>query len=345
MDSKPFRTERAEGVLSVYSGNQPLDAAAFGRFLDLWAEQLSLGVRFGVVLVYEAHDYAFGARDAAEEDRFTRVMGTFRRRYREEVNRLCSGFARVFPAAWLAGMDAEKAAQYKEKTRRFAEYTYGVRGADFTTLTEAQAWLESVADRAPLSLGQDVARKDASRTGFFYGSTTGTTEFIAEKIRDAAEGMGLELTPVNIGSLGSAEDLLEHDQLILGIPTWNVGQLQDDWLRLYPKLDMLDFSGKQVALFGVGDQLGYPDNFLDAMGTLAQELQERGANLVGFWSTDGYSFTASKAQVGDQFMGLGVDDYNQEDLTEGRVARWLEQVQREFSTSVGLSKRLAESVS
>ena len=341
---KPFRTEWASGLLSVYSGNQPVDAAAFQKFLDLWAEQLSLGERFGVVLVYEAYESAREGRDAAEEDRFTRVMGGFRRHYREEVNRLCSGFARVFPAAWLAGMDAEKAAQYKEKTRRFAEYMYGVRGADFTALDEAKAWLASTSQNAPLALGETETRS-AGRTGFFYGSTTGTTEFVAEKMRDAAEGMGLELNPINISTLKDPRALLKHDQLILGIPTWNVGQLQDDWLRLYPKLDTLDFSGKQAALFGVGDQLGYPDNFLDAMGTLAQKLQERGAELVGFWPTDGYSFTASKAQVGDRFMGLGVDDYNQEDLTEGRVARWLEQVQREFSTSVGLSKRLAESVS
>ena len=334
---KPFRAEKAEGLLVVYSGNRPVDAAAFQTFLDRWAEQLTRGERFGVVLVYEASEYAVKERDPYEEDRFTHVLGEFRRRYRGRVNRRCSGFARVFPAAWLAGMDEEKALRYREKTRRFAEYMYGVRGADFTSLDEARGWLASISDKAPLALGE--ASKNMSRTGFYYGSTTGTTEFVAEKIRDAAELMGLELTPVNIGTLGHPKDLLKHDRLILGIPTWNVGQLQDDWLSLYPKLDTLDFSGKQVALFGVGDQLGYPDNFLDALGTLGQKLQKRGADLVGFWSTEGYSFTASKAQVGDRFMGLGIDDYNQEDLTEGRIAIWLGQVQREF----GISKRVAES--
>ena len=116
----------------------------------------------------------------------------------------------------------------------------------------------------------------------------------------------------------------------MGIPTWNVGQLQDDWLILFPKLDELDFSGKKVALFGVGDQLGYPDNFLDALGMLARKLRERGATLVGRWSTEGYDFSASKAQEGNQFVGLGLDEYNQEDKTDGRIATWLGQVQREF---------------
>jgi len=332
VDREPFRTEETEGLLVVYSGNRPVDAAAFQTFLDLWAEQLGRRERFGVVLVYEAHEHAYGERNAEGEDRFTHAMGEFRRRHRGRVNRLCGGFARVFPAAWLSGMDEEKAARYQEKTRRFAEYMYGLRGADFTRLDEAKAWLGDVADQAPLALGQ-VKKSTTSRTGFYYGSTTGTTEFVAEKVRDTAGLMGLELTPVNISTLADPRDLLKHDRLILGVPTWNIGQLQDDWLTLYPKLDTLDFSGRQVALFGVGDQLGYPDNFLDALGTLGRKLQERGADLVGFWSTEDYSFAASKADVGGRFMGLGVDDYNQEDLTEGRIAGWLKQIHKEFGVT------------
>ena len=328
---KPFRTERAEGLLVVYSGNWPLDAAAFQTFLDRWAEQLGRGERFGVVLVYEAYEDAHKERDADEEDRFTHAMGKFRRRYRGEVNRLCTGFARVFPAEWLAGMD-EKAERYEEKTRRFAEYLYGVRGADFTSLGEAKGWLTSITNKAPLDLGEEEKSK-AGRIGFYYGSTTGTTEFVAEKMQSLAEGAGLELTPVNISTLSNPRDLLKPDRLILGVPTWNIGQLQDDWLMLYPKLDALDFSGKQVALFGVGDQVGYPDNFLDALGILGQKLRERGADLVGFWSTEGYHFTASKAEAGGHFMGLGIDDYNQEDLTEGRITAWLGQVQKEFGAA------------
>ena len=333
---KPFRTERAEGLLIVYSGNRPVDAAAFQTFLDRWAEQLSWGERFGVALVYEPHEQGYGERDADEEDRFTHAMGAFRRRYRVEANRLCTGFSRVFPAAWLAGMDDEKIARYEAQASRFAAYTFGVRGKNFTHMDEAKGWLESISGEMPLALGE-VERR-VSTIGFYYGSTMGTTEFVAEKVQDAAKRVGLELTPINIGSLSDPRALLKHDQLILGTPTWNVGQLQDDWLMLYPKLDMLDFSGKQVALFGVGDQLGYPDNFLDALGTLGQKLQECGADLVGFWPTEGYDFTASKAQIGDRFMGLGVDDYNQEDLTEERITRWLEQIQNEF----GVTQRLAE---
>lgn len=331
---KPFRTERAEGLLTVYGGNQPVDASAFQTFLDCWAEQLASGERFGVILVYEAHERSCKERNAQEEDRFTHAMSEFRRRYRHQTNERCTGFSRVFPAEWLAGMDEEKTAQYEAQTSRLAAYTFGVRGKNFTSLDEAKGWLGSVASETPLDLGEEKS-KNASHIGFYYGSTTGTTQFVAEKMQDFAKFAGFELNPINISNLNDPRELLEHNQLILGIPTWNVGQLQDDWLILYPKLDELDFSGKQVALFGVGDQLGYPENFLDALGTLSEKLRERSAKLSGYWPTEGYDFIASKAQEGNQFVGLGIDEYNQEDLTDGRIARWLRQIQREF----GMAKR------
>ena len=334
MEKKPFRTEETQDLLIAYSGNEPLTPETYQDFFDAWVARLDMGERFGVILVTEPHEHdehERKERDAEAEDRFTRVIGDFRREHRMQANRLTTGFSRVFPPEMLAGMDEEQTAQYEERTRRYAEYMFGVRGENFTSLEEAKGWLESVKDKPPLDLGQKTQDKEESAVGFYYGSTTGITELVAEKIESFAKLTDVFLQPINISDLRDPHDLLKHDRLILGIPTWNVGQLQDDWLILFPKLDELDFSGKQVALFGVGDQAGYPDNFLDALGVLGKKLEERGAKLVGFWPTEGYDFTASKAQVGGQFMGLGIDEYNQEELTDSRVASWLGRVQREFS--------------
>lgn len=330
-ETKRFRLKETDDLLLAYTGNAPLSADTYKVFLDRWAARLDNGRRFGVVLVTEPSEYdPDRARDPDEEDRYTRALSDFRRDHRGRAGELTTGFARVFPAAMLAGMDEEKAARYEAWTRRFAEYTFGVRGKNFTRLAAAVGWLGSVAGEAPLDLGGSGRGGAENAIGFFYGSTTGTTEVVAEKMQAFAERVGVRLEPVNISNLRDPKELLKHDRLILGVPTWNVGQLQDDWLILYPKLDALDFSGKQVALFGVGDQVGYPDNFLDAMGTLGKKLQERGAQVVGFWPVEGYDFTASKAQVGGRFIGLGVDEYNQEELTDGRIAAWMGQVQWEF---------------
>jgi len=75
------------------------------------------------------------------------------------------------------------------------------------------------------------------------------------------------------------------------------------------RLDELDLTGKKVALYGLGDQVGYPEWFLDAMGYLHSKLLERGATAVGYWPTDGYEFEGSKAltEDGSQFVGLALD--------------------------------------
>ncbi len=167
------------------------------------------------------------------------------------------------------------------------------------------------------------------RIGMFYGSTTGNTGQIAEEIRD---GFGEDLIEVfeDVADVDT-EEMLGFDVLILGIPTWDIGELQSDWGVHYDDLDGHDFTGTKIVMFGVGDQDGYPDNFLDAMGMLYDALLARGATGgIGFWPTEGYGFQFSKAQKGDKFCGLGVDEDNETDLTPERVATWCAQVKSEL---------------
>lgn len=166
----------------------------------------------------------------------------------------------------------------------------------------------------------------------FYGSSTGVTEYIAGEIEDAWKAAGRDaLEPINIGKVKDAAQMLAFDCLILGIPTWNIGQLQDDWDILFPQLDHLDFSGKKIALFGIGDQYGYPDNFLDAVGILGNKLLERGVQLVGYWYDEHYEFDESIAFVDGKFMGLGIDEISQSKLTGDRIGRWVAQIIQEFA--------------
>jgi flavodoxin I len=124
--------------------------------------------------------------------------------------------------------------------------------------------------------------------------------------------------------------LVGYDCLIIGCPTWNIGELQSDWEGLFPELDELDFSGKKVAYFGCGDQVGYADNFLDAIGILEEKITERGGKTVGYWSTEGYDFDTSKAVRNGKFVGLALDDTNQSDLTEQRLKKWVTLLRIEF---------------
>ena len=83
-------------------------------------------------------------------------------------------------------------------------------------------------------------------------------------------------------------------------------------------------------IFGLGDQVDYPDNFVDGIGILADAFKSSGAKLVGFTSTEGYDFNQSKAVIGDQFEGLAIDLENQSDQIVKRIQDWVEMLKKEF---------------
>ena len=147
-----------------------------------------------------------------------------------------------------------------------------------------------------------------SRIGLFFGSTDGHTAAAAARLKE----------------------MLEFPCLILGAPTWNHGQLQRDWERVIDEFAGLDLSGKRAAVFGLGDQVGYPNTFADALFFVADQLREAGAQLVGGWPVAGYDFRASWAVEDGQFLGLVLDEDNQPALTEERLDAWSRQIMREF---------------
>ena len=87
-------------------------------------------------------------------------------------------------------------------------------------------------------------------------------------------------------------------------------------------------------MFGLGDQVGYPETFLDAMGIVYRKFLERGAvGNLGFWSTAPYTYFNSLAVYDDQFCGLAIDEDNEPELTDERIDRWCEQIVRELNLS------------
>lgn len=168
--------------------------------------------------------------------------------------------------------------------------------------------------------------------GLFYGSSTCYTEMAAEKIRDQFSEYSISLFNIADEPIFTC---IDYDLIILGIPTWDYGELQEDWEEIWDDLDELPVAGKTFALFGLGDQVGYPEWFLDAMGYLHHKLVQHGARIVGYWPNDGYEFEQSKAltQSQDHFVGLALDDENQFSLSDDRIEKWCQQVLTEYENA------------
>ncbi|WP_319379829.1 flavodoxin [Thiomicrorhabdus sp.] len=168
-----------------------------------------------------------------------------------------------------------------------------------------------------------------SKVGLFYGTDTGNTERVADMIK---QKMGADLVDVHDVATASAADFAAYDKIILGQPTWYYGELQSSWDDFWDDFKGVDFAGKTVACFGLGDQADYSEYFLDAMGMMHDIAVENGATPAGYMSTDGFEFDESKAVTEDEefFVGLAIDEDQQPELTEERVSDWVAQVKEEF---------------
>lgn len=158
------------------------------------------------------------------------------------------------------------------------------------------------------------------KVGIIYGSTTGTCDSIANTI---AEKMGVEKSNVLDICNVDADKIAEYDVLLLGTSTWGDGELQDDWYDGLKTLTSVDLSNKTIAIFGCGDGESYCDTFCDGIGLIYQDIKDSGATIVGKVSTEGYNYSSSVAEVDGEFVGLPLDDVNEDDLTESRVENWV----------------------
>ena len=160
-----------------------------------------------------------------------------------------------------------------------------------------------------------------------YGSDTGNTELVVEdlvKLVDNTEVTTVaDLTP---------EDW-DHDKFILGIPTWYDGELQSDWEDYFEEFQTIDFTGKTVAIFGLGDQIGYEEWFCDGIGILAEVVLENGGKVIGYTEKDNsYALEETpKSLVDDNtFYGLCLDEDNQGELTQERLQKWVGDIKDKF---------------
>jgi flavodoxin I len=169
-----------------------------------------------------------------------------------------------------------------------------------------------------------------SKIGLFFGSDEGNTEKVAYRIQ---KRLGSDVVDVRDIADVTQLDFADYDKIILGIPTWDFGQIQSDWEEFWDDISAVDFTDKTVAFFGLGDQFGYGDYFLDAMGMLHDVVIKSGAEIIGHWPTEGYEFDASKAEIpgAKKFIGLALDEDQQENLTAERLNRWCKQIHAEFS--------------
>ena len=154
-------------------------------------------------------------------------------------------------------------------------------------------------------------------TVVIYGSSTGTCQSIAQNI---AGKLGVEAIDVT----ALTNDVVKsNDNLILGTSTWGAGDMQDDWYDGIKVLKSAGLQGKMVAIFGCGDSESYSDTFCGGMRELYNAAQKAGATIIGSVDASDYTYDDSEAVVDGHFVGLALDDVNEDDKTENRIEAWI----------------------
>jgi flavodoxin I len=171
-----------------------------------------------------------------------------------------------------------------------------------------------------------------SKIGLFFGPLKGSVHRVAEKVKAALGEQHVEMISVNDAS---ASDLEKFDRIIFGISTvgketWDSDYSNTDWSKFFPNISKVEYSGKTVAIFGLGDHITYPSHFVNAMGVLAKTLEKNGATIVGKVDPSSYEFDESEAVINGMFVGLPIDEDFEPELTDERVSNWVNAIKPAF---------------
>ena len=171
-----------------------------------------------------------------------------------------------------------------------------------------------------------------NKIAIMFGPENGSVHRVAKLLASKIAAQKPDLILVNEAS---ANDLSRYEIIVFGISTigrdtWDQKFGNVDWAKFMPTVSSFDFTGKKVAIFGLGDHITYAYHFVNSMGILAKTVLKNGGQLIGKVSPEGYTFQDSEALESGMFLGLPIDEDFEPELTEERLNGWVELLNQEF---------------
>jgi len=164
-----------------------------------------------------------------------------------------------------------------------------------------------------------------NKIAILYGSSGGNTESVAKQVQDLFDGNADIYNVENV----SLDEIKEYPYYVLGTSTTGVGDLQDDWEGFLPSFSRMDFTGKTVAIFALGDSASFSSSFAESMRVIYDEIKDK-VRIIGQVPDEGYTYDDSSAVTDDMWVGLPIDEDNEYDMTEKRLVSWVEGLKKEF---------------
>lgn len=157
----------------------------------------------------------------------------------------------------------------------------------------------------------------SKKVAIVYATNKGKTQLVAELLGSKIQGSKV----LNIAET-EVSDLAGYDYLILGTSSIGHGEMQKPWRDKIAALSASDFSGKTVALFGLGNQAYHGDTFAQGVSHIYEAISGKVA-IEGATSTEGYKFDTSNSVVDGKFVGLVLDQDAEGDKAEAKIDAWI----------------------
>ena len=169
------------------------------------------------------------------------------------------------------------------------------------------------------------------KTVLLFWGKKGNVERAARKIYSRFSPATIDIFDVVSFDVSKIKDygLLILGGSTIGAENWVDTKDDNEWNRFFVKIEDYDLSNTKVAAFGLGDQVLYPGHFVDGLAVFKEEMEKTGAKIIGYWPTAGYDFTDSDGVEGDKFFGLALDLDQQDELTDERIDKWVNQIKKE----------------
>ncbi|MCE5204992.1 MAG: flavodoxin [Porphyromonadaceae bacterium] len=164
-----------------------------------------------------------------------------------------------------------------------------------------------------------------NKIAILYGSSGGNAASVAKQVQDLFGGSADIYNVLEV----SLEEIKNYSYYVIGTSTTGIGDLQDDWEGFLPSFARMDFTGKKVAIFALGDSASYSTSFAESMKVVFDEIHDK-VQIVGRVPDEGYTYDDSTAVIDGLWVGLPIDEDNEYDLTQGRLEKWVETLKKEF---------------
>lgn len=171
-----------------------------------------------------------------------------------------------------------------------------------------------------------------NKIALIYWPEGGNVEVIADKlIKKIGQPKILKMSLLKLDK----DALLQCNHWIVGGSTvgshvWEDANDSNKWNAFFKLLSEIDMTQKTIAFYGLGDQVLYPNHFVDGLGLLYEEFVKHNPKIVGQCPVDGYKFLESEGVIDGKFAGLALDEDNEDDKSDSRIDSWLKVIAPDF---------------